>query len=150
MKRGFTLVELLAVIVILALVALITIPMVLSTVNSSSDSADRRSAENYRNAVKNAIAKENLSGRRSFPKQCSVIETGSDKGNLNCIMPSGDSEIISIKIKGKIPKSGTITFKGGEPIKTILYYKDVYVVIDDKGESKIYEIDDATTTNGVN
>ena len=67
MKKGFTLVELLAVIVILALIALITIPMVLGTVDKSEDSADKRSAENYRRAVKNAIAKENLNGNRVFP-----------------------------------------------------------------------------------
>ena len=147
--RGFTLVELLAVIVILAFIALITIPMVLSTVNKSEDSADRRSAENYRLAVKNAIARESLNGNRYSPRQCTVIETGEDKGNLSCTMSSGDVKVIKIKIEGNTPKSGTITFIDGEPYRTTLYYKDIYVVIDDKGNSELYKITSNATTNGI-
>lgn len=147
MKKGFTLVELLAVIVILALIALITIPMVLGTVNKSEDSADKRSAENYRRAVKNAIAKENLNGNRVFPNQCTVIESGENQGNLNCTMPSGNSQVIKIKIEGNAPKRGTIVFEDGEPTQTTLYYKDVYVVIDAKGNSEIYKITSNNNTN---
>ena len=147
MKKGFTLVELLAVIVILALIALITIPMVLGTVDKSEDSADKRSAENYRRAVKNAIAKENLNGNRVFPDQCTVIESGENQGNLNCTMPSGNSQVIKIKIEGNTPKRGTIVFEEGEPTQTTLYYKDVYVVIDAKGNSEIYKITSNNNTN---
>lgn len=147
MKKGFTLVELLAVIVILSLIALITIPMVLGTVNKSEDSADKRSAENYRRAVKNAIAKENLNGNRFFPDQCTVIESGENQGNLNCTMPSGNSQVMKIKIEGNVPKRGTIVFEGGEPIKTTLYYKDVYVIVDAKGNSEIYKITSDNNTN---
>ena len=139
-KKGFTLVELLAVIVILSLIALITIPMLLNTVNKSEDSATKRSAENYRRAVKNAIAKENLKGNRYSARECTVIESGDDKGNLNCSMSSGEDIVIKAKLEGTFPKSGTITFVDGEPFRTTLYYKGVYVVIDDKGNSEIYKI----------
>ena len=146
MKRGFTLVELLAVIVILALIALITIPMVLSTVSKSEDSADKRSAENYRRAVKNAIARESLNGSRTNPTQCNVIESGNDKGNINCIMSNGNTKTIKVKIEGNAPKGGIITFEDGEPIEATLYYKDIYVVIDAKGNSEIHKIKNSTAT----
>ena len=149
MRRGFTLVELLAVIVILALIALITIPIVLSTVSKSEDSADKRSAENYRRAVKNAIARESLNGNRTNPTQCNVIGTGNDKGNINCIMSNGDTKIIKIKVEGNIPKGGTITFDDGDPIETILYYKEVYVVIDAKGNSELHKITNTVTSNNI-
>ena len=57
MKKGFTLVELLAVIVILALIALITAPVVLNVIESSRDKTYRRSIENYGKAFEEAIAK---------------------------------------------------------------------------------------------
>ena len=142
-KKGFTLVELLAVIVILAFIALITIPIVLSTVNKSEDSADKRSAENYRRAVKNAIARGSLNGNRYSPRQCTVIESGEDKGNLSCEMSSGENTIIKVKIEGNTPKKGSITFVDGEPYRTTLYYKEVYVVIEEKGNSEIYKIDNS-------
>ena len=138
-KRGFTLVELLAVIVILALIALITIPMVLGTVDKSENSADKRSAENYRRAVKNAIAKESLNGNRFFPTTCNVIESGTDKGNLNCTLSNGDTSTLKIKIEGTAPTSGTIRFEDGEPVETTLYYKGYYVTIDEKGNSELYK-----------
>ena len=56
MKRGFTLVELLAVIVILALIALITAPVVLSVIQNSQDKTYRRSVDLYGKAFEKAIA----------------------------------------------------------------------------------------------
>ena len=56
MKHGFTLVELLAVIVILALIALITAPIVLNTIQNSQEKTYRRSVELYGKAFEKAIA----------------------------------------------------------------------------------------------
>ena len=56
MKKGFTLVELLAVIVILALIALITAPVVLSVIENSQDKTYRRSVDLYGQAFEKAIA----------------------------------------------------------------------------------------------
>ena len=49
MKRGFTLVELLAVIVILSIIGLISVPIITSNIEKSRKSA-------YRSSVQNAIA----------------------------------------------------------------------------------------------
>ena len=56
MKRGFTLVELLAVIVILALVALITIPVILNVIEKSKVKTYQRSIDSYARAVEKGIA----------------------------------------------------------------------------------------------
>ena len=55
MKRGFTLVELLAVIVILAVIALITIPAVMKMIDSSTTNSYRRSVDLYGKAVSQGI-----------------------------------------------------------------------------------------------
>ena len=56
MRRGFTLVELLAVIVILALVALITIPVILNVIEKSKIKTYQRSIDAYGRSVNKAIA----------------------------------------------------------------------------------------------
>ena len=141
MKRGFTLVELLGVIVVLAFVALITVPIVLSVINKSDDAATRRSAENYRKAIKEAVAKANLSGNRYFPTRCTVIEQGESAGYLSCVLKDNSTKELVIKMEGTYPKSGTITFSESEPVETILYYKGCYVEIDEKGSSKLTKTD---------
>lgn len=53
-KKGFTLVELLAVIVILAIIALIATPIVINVVNESREKANLRSIESYAKAYETA------------------------------------------------------------------------------------------------
>lgn len=53
-KKGFTLVELLAVIVILAIIALIATPIVINVVNESREKANLRSIESYARAYETA------------------------------------------------------------------------------------------------
>ena len=55
MKKGFTLVELLAVIIILAVISTIVVPIVLNIVNDSKKSTYQSSVELYGKAVKQAI-----------------------------------------------------------------------------------------------
>ena len=52
MKKGFTLVELLAVIVILAIIALIAIPGIVHIIKNTKDKAYDRSVENIAHAAK--------------------------------------------------------------------------------------------------
>ncbi len=61
MKKGFTLVELLAVIVILAVLALITTPILLNVIESSRKSTALNSAEGYVRAVSNYLIMNELS-----------------------------------------------------------------------------------------
>ena len=61
-KREFTLIELLAVIIVLAIISLIATPTVLNAIRKSQKSAAERSAENYAVAVENWISLESLDG----------------------------------------------------------------------------------------
>ena len=55
-KNGFTLIELIAVLVILAIIALIVTPLVMNIVKKSKDSANKRSVDAYGKAVELAVA----------------------------------------------------------------------------------------------
>ena len=68
MKKGFTLVELLAVIVILALVALITIPVILNVIEKSKQKTYQRSIDSYGGAVNKAIAEYILDHEKDTSK----------------------------------------------------------------------------------
>ena len=57
-KKGFTLVELLAVIVILAIIALIATPIILGVIETSKKGASENSALGYLDAVEKQIARK--------------------------------------------------------------------------------------------
>ena len=54
-NKAFTLIELLAVIVILAIIALIATPIVLNIIKDSRESSGLRSAEMYLDAVEQSV-----------------------------------------------------------------------------------------------
>ena len=68
MKKGFTLIEVLAVIVILAIIALIATPIILGIINDAREKANERSVELYASAVRNGIAAYQLrEGKEVLP-----------------------------------------------------------------------------------
>ena len=77
-KRGFTLIELIAVLVILAILALIVTPLVMNIIRKAKISADRRSVDAYGRSVELAIA-THLLDTGAFPtdlKNLNVEYTG--------------------------------------------------------------------------
>ena len=66
-KKAFTLIELLAVIVILAIIALIATPIVLGIINGSKDSANERSIDLYAKSIVNSIARYQLNNGNISP-----------------------------------------------------------------------------------
>ena len=124
--KGFTLVELLAVIVILAVIALIATPIVLSIINDTKESAVIRSAEMYVGAVENKIMQENMiQGGKLNPKDCIV---GSD-GNVTC-----DGTPLEIEVNGDKPDSGLITYDRGRVTSIELTFGERKVITDENGE----------------
>ena len=65
-KKGFTLIELVAVLVIMAIIALIVTPLVMSIIRKAKLSADKRSIDAYGRSIELAIAGY-LMDNGSFP-----------------------------------------------------------------------------------
>ena len=62
-KNAFTLIELLAVIVILAIIALIATPIILGIIKDAKDNANKRSIDMYAKAIENALVANQLDGK---------------------------------------------------------------------------------------
>ena len=121
MKKGFTLVELLAVIVILAIIALIAVPIVLGIIGNTKESSILRSGEAFAKGVEQAIMKQKLNAENALDlTECVVI---SNK-KLIC-----SGEEVPIDIKGQLPEPGSvITFKNKKINTVKLYYDDKIVI----------------------
>ena len=102
-NKAFTLIELLAVIVILAIIALIATPIVLNIIQNTKESSYKRSAELYLNATELAIARRNLTDNIN-PETCTVLESG----NLKC---DGIEDEIKVEMQNISASSGIITFR---------------------------------------
>ena len=96
MKKGFTLVELLAVIVILAIIALIAIPQITKVVTKVRKSASINSAYGYVDAIEKQIVQEGL-------KSTAVTLTNG----------THYVEDMSVNYKGKGPDEGVVTIEKG-------------------------------------
>lgn len=102
-NKGFTLVELLAVIVIIGIIALITIPKIKDSINNSKKHIAEASASNYARTIDQYVLHEesnknviDLDGEYSVDEQ----------GNLN-----GLGNTYELDYTGKKPTSGTLTYQ---------------------------------------
>ena len=100
-NKGFTLVELLAVIVILALIALIATPIILNVINDAKKQAAKDSAYGYMDAVEKYIVSSELEDKSIQDGRYSVEELNK-----------------KISVKGSTPDNGTIKIKS----KTVKSY----------------------------
>ena len=135
-NKGFTLVELLAVIVILALIALIATPIILNVINDAKKQAAKDSAYGYMDAVEKYIVSSELEDKSIQDRTYSVEELNSmgvsvkgstpDNGNIeikNSSVKSYDIGIDGYAVSnGEVKKvSTTKSFKNG----TAVYYNPV-------------------------
>ena len=100
-NKGFTLVELLAVIVILALIALIATPIILNVINDAKKQAAKDSAYGYMDAVEKYIVSSELEDKSIKDGRYSVEELNK-----------------KISVKGSTPDNGTIKIES----KTVKSY----------------------------
>lgn len=96
MKKGFTLVELLAVIVVLAIIALIAIPQITNVISKARKNAAINSAYGYVEAIENQVI------LNSMKTSNSKIDDGTYY-----------VEDLTISIKGKGPDEGVVTIEKG-------------------------------------
>ena len=109
-NKGFTLVELLAVIVILALIALIATPIILNVINDAKKQAAKDSAYGYMDAVEKYIVSSELEDE-SIPDGIYRVEDLNKK----------------ISVKGSTPDNGIIKIENKE-VKKYDIGIDGYVV----------------------
>ena len=83
-KKGFTLVELLAVIVILAIIALIATPIVLNVINQAQEGADARSVEAYAKALETKYYAEKVLGNNVTLTSVSITTADYNGDEVNC------------------------------------------------------------------
>ena len=110
-KNAFTLIELLAVIVVLAIIALIATPIVINTIKNAKKGAAERSADSYIRQIETTVATERLEGNilegeyivQSDGNLCPVSGCGED-----------DKDKIIVEMEGNKPTSGTIKISNGE------------------------------------
>jgi len=130
MKKGFTIVELLAVMVLLSIIALITVPVVLKTIDKAENRTLEVSANLYLKAVEKVIVEKNEDLEIIFsPETCKV----NDNGNITC----DDEEEIIIKTSGDRPNSGEITFEDGFITGASLVFGEQILLMDSNGGFKI-------------
>ena len=116
-NKGFTLVELLAVIVILALIALIATPIILNVINDAKKQAAKDSAYGYMDAVEKYIVSSELEDKSIKDGTYRVEELNS----------------MGVSVKGSTPDNGTIKIES----KTVKSYDigiDGYAVSNGKVE----------------
>ena len=93
-KKGFTLIELIAVLVIMAIIALIVTPLVMSIIRKARVSADKRSIDAYGRSIELAIASY-LLDNGTFPTDISqlTIEYSGDKVECDTTQINPDSSV---------------------------------------------------------
>lgn len=81
--KGFTLIELIAVLVIMTIIALIATPLVLSVVRKANISADKRSIDAYGRSIEIAIA-DYLIDNGSFPTSLNQLTVEYSGETVSC------------------------------------------------------------------
>lgn len=117
-KKGFTLVELLAVIVILAIIALIATPIILNVIDSARKNAAINSAYGYMEAIEKSVVLSGFSDGDAASQKMATIENGTYTiSNDGKTITSSKEGVTPIKVnfKGDAPANdGTITYEDGK------------------------------------
>ena len=121
-KKGFTLVELLAVIVILAIIALIATPIVLNVINDAKKEAAKDSFYGYMDAIEKAIITNDVDEEEDFPTPdsngCYNLNELNEKVNIKGTKPKiADDAKVCLK-------EGTVTSLTGVEIDAFTFTYD--------------------------
>ena len=127
-KKGFTLVELLAVIVILAIIALISSAIILNVIETSKKGALEDSAYGIVEA-----------GEMYYMQHINSEETKKDRYDFQIInkkFVNKDDNTKELKFKGKMPKTGTLQINNNGSI-AIAICDDDYCACKSVSENKV-------------
>ena len=122
LNKGFTLVELLAVIIILGVIALITIPIVSNVVDKAERDAEAASVKQYINAVEDYLLSANTD-------ENTMIKDGVCTINSNSTVSCGTKSFI-VETKNAKVTSGTLVIKDYNVVSpsTIVFENNKYSV----------------------
>ena len=139
-KKGFTLIELISVLVILAILALIVTPLVLNIIRKARVSADKRSIDAYGRSIELAVASY-LLDNGSFPTSIEqlTIEYSGDKVECETTKLNSDSSVYlaSCTVAGRnvtgytYGKEATPTYAAYSVGDKVSYNNVTYYVIED-------------------
>ena len=82
--KGFTLVELLAVVVLLAVIALIATPIIGNIIDTSKESANQRSIEGYADAIRNEYYNQQTGGGIPVIDDAFLANVDTEGNEINC------------------------------------------------------------------
>ena len=131
-KKGFTLVELLAVIVILAVISLIAVPMILGVVEEARRSAFQITCNEIYESYEQYEINEEILGNTSI---CSVFDFGNNREETEIIDGIKYEPIDKLSLKGELPKSGT--YKICNEKRELVIDNGNYTCIKDETRSEI-------------
>jgi prepilin-type N-terminal cleavage/methylation domain-containing protein len=126
MKKGFTLLELLAVIVILGIIGLIAVPTVLSAVANAREGAMKSSAYGYIYALEEYVAKEFLFNETPLP---TTFET---------------PRISEVEVKGDYPTEVSLTLYEGTVVGGEIAFGDYNFAVGFDGELTLSNPEEGT------
>ena len=131
-KKGFTLVELLAVIVILAVISLIAVPMILGVVEEARRSAFQITCNEIYESYEQYEINEEILGNTSV---CSIFDFGRNREETEVIDGIKYEPISKLKLKGEMPKNGT--YKICENKKELIIDNGSYTCIKNKDRNEV-------------
>ena len=145
-NKGFTLIELISVLVILAILALIVTPLVLNIIRKARVSADKRSIDAYGRSIELAVASY-LLDNGSFPTSIEqlTIEYSGDKVECETTKLNSDSSVYlaSCTVAGRNVTGYTYGTEEAAPTYTaytvgdeVTYNNVDYYVIEDSDASE--------------
>ena len=111
-KNAFTLIELLAVIVILAIVALIATPIILGIIRDAKENANKRSAENYIDAINTSIVSSALDNKKISNGEYNILSDGNICLGI-LVNNVCDGDTLKVEMDGEVPTGGTIIIDNG-------------------------------------
>lgn len=107
MKNGFTLVELLAVLIILAVISLISVPVITDVIDNSKKNSIRASVEHYIDAINAEIANQELVG------EYEVLDGVYQISMYGKTLTRDENTVIYLDYKGDTLEEGYVVINGG-------------------------------------
>ena len=128
-KKGFTLIEMLAVLVILAIIALIIIPLVSNVIDSARKAAFKETVNGIIESADNYIGEYVLMHNNDPVYPMTIYCNGTE---------CEDSNGTKLEFKGKVPVSGKVILESAHVVRADLISDGVYCGSGTRGHVEVY------------